>query len=35
LVEKLEAMNPSMPEISKDDKREMKEAKKKLENERS
>lgn len=35
MVEKLEAMNPSMPEISKDDKREMKEAKKKLENERS
>ncbi|HEX9927502.1 MAG TPA: PPK2 family polyphosphate kinase [Pyrinomonadaceae bacterium] len=35
LVEKLEAMNPSMPEMSKDDKREMKEAKKKLENERS
>ncbi|HEX8198173.1 MAG TPA: PPK2 family polyphosphate kinase [Pyrinomonadaceae bacterium] len=35
LVEKLEAMNPSMPEISKDDKREMKEAKKKLENEQS
>lgn len=34
MVEKLEAMNPSMPEISKDDKREMKEAKKKLENER-
>jgi hypothetical protein len=28
-------MNPSMPEIGKDDKREMKEAKKKLENERS
>ena len=35
LVEKLKAMNPSMPEMSKDDKREMKEAKKKLENERS
>ena len=35
MVEKLEAMNPSMPEIGKDDKREMKEAKKKLENERS
>ncbi|HEX8265000.1 MAG TPA: PPK2 family polyphosphate kinase [Pyrinomonadaceae bacterium] len=35
LVEKLEAMNPSMPEMSKDDRREMKEAKKKLENERS
>jgi PPK2 family polyphosphate:nucleotide phosphotransferase len=35
LVEKIEAMNPSMPEMSKDDKPEMKEAKKKLENERS
>ncbi|MDQ4121046.1 MAG: polyphosphate kinase 2 family protein [Acidobacteriota bacterium] len=35
LVEKLEAMNPSMPGMSKDDKQEMKEAKKKLENERS